>query len=419
MMQRLDMQRDGRLTQAFHLGNAVHSASFWIWCALLSFPLMTVERNSADSTLAYQVVGLLQYSVIAFAVHRARLVLAPTRFDKLQWLVLAVIVFSLALQFHGDEGAVAAGIAYTILLLAEVLLLSLIWTMPPEEIERCLAGVALVLAVFGISAIALLGWPEERNVGGIHPNFFGTIVLIGFIFSLFRKSAAMSAARLVCFGLAAIVSSRFAVIGCIIALLVYEATCKPRLYRLAALACAGGVLVLLFSGQIADVLALSDPDRGLGSGFTGRDNEWSLALDSIARDPFGVGFKRQPTDVAGHNGYLKTMIELGIPGGSIMIAAMLCIVVRAVFDAAVLSGGRDADLQRFASARAAGLAALTFASFFQPQIFNFGDIHGISFMLLLFSPPPGGSRERPAFGVDRRRAPGLARVASPRVVTVR
>jgi hypothetical protein len=35
------------------------------------------------------------------------------------------------------------------------------------------------------------------------------------------------------------------------------------------------------------------------------------------------------------------------------------------------------------------LVALAFASFFQPQMFNLGDIHGISVMLLLFSPSFG------------------------------
>ena len=133
-----------------------------------------------------------------------------------------------------------------------------------------------------------------------------------------------------------------------------------------------------------DVFALDDPSRSLDSGFTGRDNLWIRALAAIADAPFGQGFKRPAVEDAGHNGYLRWLLEFGVIGGSLIIAATVSTVVIALIEA--FFSGADTHLRRFASARAAGLVALTFASFFQPQLFNLGDIHGLTVMLLLFSP---------------------------------
>src|SRR6202022_4819355 len=104
----------------------------------------------------------------------------------------------------------------------------------------------------------------------------------------------------------------------------------------------------------------------------------------IADNPFGMGFKRPSALAAGHNGYLKILLEFGIIGGGLIIAAVVSIVLRGLFEA-IVNFREDSRLRRFASARAGGLVALSFATFFQPQMFNLGDVHGLSFMLLLFS----------------------------------
>jgi hypothetical protein len=68
------------------------------------------------------------------------------------------------------------------------------------------------------------------------------------------------------------------------------------------------------------------------------------------------------------------------------------IVLRALFET-IVSFREDSRLRRFASARAGGLVALLFATFFQPQMFNLGDVHGISLMLLLFRPGRASARQ--------------------------
>jgi O-antigen ligase len=364
--------------------------SLWAWCALLSFPLITVDAYEATTNvvLIYQGAGLLLFVIVTMAVVPFRAAGALKRYTPFQAAIVLVILLSLALQFHGPEASIIEGIAYTLALIAVISCLSAVWTMRPDELATCLGGIAVVLVASGVCAIAVFGWPEGRRVGGIHPNAFGSIMLAGFVSSQFCEGFVMVGLRVVCVILAAAVSSRFAVIGCLLAFLIVEMRSRASRSRLALLALAGAACLLLFPYLLMDVLALDDPARNLDSGFTGRDDQWSIALAAIADAPFGLGFKRPPADAVGHNGYLRWLVEFGVVGGSLLIVSTLSTVVIALIEASLFSGADD-RLRRFASARAGGLVAMIFASFFQPQLFNLGDIHGLTVMLMLFSPKIG------------------------------
>lgn len=366
--------------------------SFLTWCVLLSFPLMAMEfRIGSDSQVVlYQLLGAAQYLTVALMVRLSGDLIG--RYDYFQISIFVIIFLSLGLQLHDDAVLVAVGIAYTVALIATIVALSLIFTMPAEAVARCLGGAAVVFVVFGVSAIALFGWPQGRQVGPIHPNFFGSVMLSAFIFSQFREGAFFLLLRIIAFGLAIAVSTRFALIGSLLAFLVFEITYNPFNLKLPLLSLLAVACFLVFNQQIVDVLALDDPARGVGSGFTGRDEEWAFALSEIADNPFGMGFKRPSAVAAGHNGYLKILLEFGIIGGGLIIAAVVGIVLRALFEA-IVNFREDSRLRRFASARAGGLVALLFATFFQPQMFNLGDVHGISLMLLLFRPGRSSARQ--------------------------
>jgi O-antigen ligase len=366
--------------------------SFLTWCVLLSFPLMAMEfRIGSDSQVVlYQLLGAALYLPVALMVRLSGDLIG--RYDYFQISIFVIIFLSLGLQLHDDAVLVAVGIAYTVALIATIVALSLIFTMPAEAVARCLGGAAVVFVVFGVSAIALFGWPQGRQVGPIHPNFFGSVMLSAFIFSQFREGAFFLLLRIIAFGLAIAVSTRFALIGSLLAFLVFEITYNPFNLKLLLLSLLAVACFLVFNQQIVDVLALDDPARGVGSGFTGRDEEWAFALSEIADNPFGMGFKRPSAVAAGHNGYLKILLEFGIIGGGLIIAAVVSIVLRALFEA-IVNFREDSRLRRFASARAGGLVALLFATFFQPQMFNLGDVHGISLMLLLFRPGRSSARQ--------------------------
>jgi O-antigen ligase len=361
--------------------------ALWIWCALLSFPLLSIDAIEMDTTnnkaLVYQTAGLLLFVVVILTAMPARAALSIFRYSPFQLTIVLVILLSLPLQFYGPEFAILSGIAYTVTLLVVIACLSTLWTLPQEALAICFGGMSLIFAAFGLSAIAAFGWPHDRVLGTIHPNAFGSVMLAGFVLSLFSGRPAMLAVRIICLVLAAAVSSRFAVIGCLLAYLVFELSLRPFSAKLAVAALATLALLLLFPNALMNLLALDDPSRNLDSGFTGRNDLWNRALEAIAEAPFGLGFKRSLYENSGHNGYLKWLVEFGVLGGGLIIASAISVITVALVDPWLAA---TTDYRRLAAARAGGLVAVMFASFFQPQLFNLGDIHGLSVMLMLFSP---------------------------------
>jgi len=85
-----------------------------------------------------------------------------------------------------------------------------------------------------------------------------------------------------------------------------------------------GLMVLvavIVSGDYVtnDLMMLSDPLRGVGSGATGRAHAWAETWDLFAAHPWvGVGYRQHEqyllSDSSAHNGYLATLAETGIFG---------------------------------------------------------------------------------------------------------
>jgi hypothetical protein len=368
--------------------------AFWVWCGLLTFPMIGTTQDLAEvvhvfstsrAVLICQAAGLALFSLVVCLSDFARMALALRRLQAAQLAILFIVYLSLALQLHDAEAAIFIGILYTCLLLLTAMVLSVLWTLDADDLARCLCVASVILSLFGIAAIAILGLPQGRNVGDIHPNLFAEPLLAAFIFSQFRAGMLGIAVRIVCFVMVALVSARFAIIGCILSIGMFELTFRPWGWRVSLLLIVSLMLSLFFWPQIAAIIALDDPTRDLSSGFSGRDEYWQASLAAIADHPFGIGFKRTIVDEAGHNGYLKTLLEFGIVGGGLIIFLMGCVLVLAGVESATHSG-EDPQQRRFACARFAGLVALAFGAFFQPQLLNLGDAFGISVLFLLFKP---------------------------------
>jgi hypothetical protein len=370
------------------------SVAFWAWCALISYPMINEsydlaelvhEFTSSRTAAIGQATGLSMFVTTMCIAYPARLRSAIGNLNLAQLAILLIVYLSVALQLHGQETATLTGIFYTSLLLATVLTLSVLWTLDPDDFEKCFGAASVILCLFGISAIAFLGWPKGRNIGGIQPNLFAAPLLTAFIFAQFRPGVLGILVRILCFGMVALVSSRFALIGCVAALVLFELTFNSRsLWNVLALIIAL-VAGVLFSSEIVSVLGLDDSTRGLSSGFSGRDEYWYGALAAIADNPLGIGFKRAIGDESGHNGYLKTLLEFGVVGGGLMILLLACSIVMAGIEA-IETSGKTRQQHRFACARFGGLVALSFGAFFQPQLLSLGDTFGIAFLLLLFKP---------------------------------
>jgi hypothetical protein len=385
------------------IGTMAVTFSFWTWCLFLSFPLLNATQDPTEfssefvyngASLAWQIPGLALFIIAASLAFPARLLSMPGRFGISQIAILAIFLLSLALQLHNEEGLILTGILYTCIFFVTALSVPVLWTMAPADLERCMTGAAVILCCFGITAIAVFGIPAGRDVGGIQANLFAIPLVAGFIFSQFRSGILSIVIRILCFSMAALVSSRFAVIGCAIALLLHQFTFEPLRRGKIPLLFIALVASIVFWPQIAGIMALDDPTRGLSSGASGRDELWYGALDTISRNPFGIGFKRTIGNESGHNGYLKTLVEFGVVGGGLIIFFIGRELVLAGVDA-VRSSGKNRQQYRFACARFGGLAALVFGAFFQPQLFNLGDAFGVSLLLLFFKPRMNALSDRP------------------------
>jgi O-antigen ligase len=75
------------------------------------------------------------------------------------------------------------------------------------------------------------------------------------------------------------------------------------------------------------LLLLSDPGRGLTSGFTGRTIAWRETLDLFYSHPlFGVGYRQNEqylsTAIGAHNAYLATLADVGLFGAAAYLLLM-------------------------------------------------------------------------------------------------
>lgn len=384
--------------------------AFWVWCALLSFPMIELNPDFADAPTTFalggtvlvgQITGIALFIATVSLMHASRALASLGRLSLAQMAIIAIIYLSATLQLHDDEAATFIGVFYTFLLMLTAVMLSVVWTLPSGGIETSMNGASVIFCLFGISAMAILGLPDGRNVGGIQPNLFAAPLLAGFILSQFHAGKIGIVIRIMCFAMAAMVSSRYAMIGCITALVVHDLTFNGlRPWKVAA-AIVGVLSCIFLWPQITIMLALDDPSRDLSSGFTGRDEYWSAAMATITDHPFGIGFKRATAFESGHNGYLKTLVEFGIVGGGLIIFFVGCVVSVAGIEA-VRSTGLDRQQRRFACARLGGLIALAFGAFFQPQLFSLGDAFGVTLLLLLFKP---GTRPVAGRAARRTNAP--------------
>lgn len=173
---------------------------------------------------------------------------------------------------------------------------------------------------------------------GLHPNLGGE-VLFGCIITV-----AFAPSRLLRLGVGAVIlvlltllQSRAAFGG---AVLVYAGTealylVRGKSWHVQGRVVGFGLLVVAVIGltvilvnprtpvSAADwvsdrILLLDNPYRGLNTGFAGRTETWSVALESFQESPLmGEGMDRSGTTATGtqvHNGYLALLAEYGLVG---------------------------------------------------------------------------------------------------------
>lgn len=171
---------------------------------------------------------------------------------------------------------------------------------------------------------------------GLHPNYGGELLAGAAMLVAFQKQPAI---RWFGYALAVFclvqVQARASLLAALVVIAGVEAWGQRGvLTRMLAIGAAGlvAVCVLLLVSPSAmsrasdfvanQIFMANNPNRGLGSGFVGRDETWAVAVKDIIASPIaGKGMQQSGQTLLGlpiHNGYLKNLAEFGVPFGLVL-----------------------------------------------------------------------------------------------------
>jgi O-antigen ligase len=279
-----------------------------------------------------------------------------------------------------------------------------------------------------------LGW-NDVTIGGLQHNQVAATAataLVCFQFESRRKRWAGTGLVLL---LVVLTKSRSSLLFSGVFLVLMAALRAGRARAAAGiLAVAAGVLLfvaadtLVFQNNWAwmlldGLLSLSDPERGLGSGFTGRTNYWSDGWAAFCSRPLvGYGFRTRTRiveaavsleEINAHNGYLNMLLDVGVVGTMPLIGGLVVSLWG--------FSRRLASLSRCCSRLDAGQLkvnrdvcrisiSLVVSNMvvwaFEPYYLNLGVSHSVLLIIMLAAPvhhlcPPGGF----GFSVSRDGSP--------------
>ena len=312
-------------------------------------------------------------------------------------------------------------LAYLVTLGIALALSTSAWSYGSSRVLGALKNYAIFGTVLAVVVVGISGWDfAEGDRFGTYrnPNTFAVLILGLFISALAIKAAFIRWALLTTnLGLIALTGSRASLVAAVVAICCLgffrwremRGLSKVRLVTVIVL--LGGATVLLLGTEllagINDILAVDDPDRGLGSGFTGRTFAWLRALEIWSEHPvFGIGYRLQELYYedygvetwlnisSTHNGYLGTLVETGFLGAG-AVRVILFRRGRSLFRAA-LQGDTAAQL---ASAFMAGYLLL---AFFELFMFNVGNPTSLLFLLMISAPLIQRKKTRSALPLANR-----------------
>ncbi len=378
------------------------------WFASGSLPLIMLSRSVYDDgTIADEAPLVYSYMAVMFMIagllSNPQLIKKAIEYGKQSIPILVIIVsgimqaiVAIALEFY-------IGVAYACLLLGCILFSLAFWCLPEGKrifLYKCL----LVLNVSYVSVAFLIhGAPQDRFVGGIHPNLFGQAsIILAFSGLMILNGLKKTFVFLLSIFIAFVVSSRYAIAAVLIMwfgdFLLDTTWTKTRL-----LTAVGSVIAIaVIEGYpetsidlLGDVFLLNDPDRGRSSGISGRDYNWSLFLPQFEEHPlFGYGFRNILGVVGSHNGFMEYILENGLVISILFFAASFFILISNL--SAVWRSLSDRAFQaREGRVVLVTLIGIFFAANLQPQLINFGDQFGaLTLVTLLYVPKKFRSFER-------------------------
>lgn len=325
---------------------------------------------------------------------------APVR----MWLVLLVVILMSYLVGASDPRAARSDAADLLIPLAWIPIVFAINTVFVLAIATLVAGcpdrrlfpsIASIYCVLTAPFLVYIDITGERVWGrlsaGLQPNMWGLVGLTVCLAAFARKPGILTIGSFVV-GAATILlsSSRESLLSVAAGVMVVVALYlqdmnRPRFVRLLAGACVTLIVVAVTLDPYilnaihyvgSEVFLLDSPERGLGSGFTGRSELWAAAYDIWLKSPLlGIGFRQHeqfmPDGMPAHNAYLAMLADTGMIGLIVYLVLLIGSLVGAY-------GIQDRRTRRFALAI---IVAYIVSGFFDRRTINGGNPFSLFFLM--------------------------------------
>lgn len=358
----------------------------WVYIALL-IPLLFLSRDMSTGKSSGDVnfipAGIIYLIMFLCAFRR----LNPDPDNKLFFhpsdMALILVITVLAAQILYTQNTLIFFNAVFFIMVAVTIRSA---SLRDDFFEHLNTASTYVLS-FMIFSLIFLGPVQDRWIGGMHPNNFAGIAVSAVILSMFGSVRKFEIVTAISIFFSILVSSRYAIVSIAISFVFYWAMNMRRAgsVRIAFVSVSLFLFVIheLYQAQngiIYNILELGDAHRGLSSGISGRDEMWAHFAPQIFERPLlGYGFRMRDAYLPVHNGFLATILEVGIIAAFGIFSYML-LRLKIFFTSC-----RDVDPTVIRGRFVAATLAITFAALLQPQLFSFGETFGLTSLIILFS----------------------------------
>lgn len=377
-----------------------------VWISLVSFPLLRLENPFSamfdealgnPSLLPFQIAGFLAFLIGVIWGHRSILLLTEKVITENLGHTVLIGGFLIVAIFSVMSAEPLSSMMYALAAGATVIIGSFFWCSSIKTLRLTWIACTLISATFLITAIAYHGFPEDRWIGGVHPNIYSGSAFALTVFGALTGNKGLRYVSLL-LGLyfAALVSSRYALLAIIVFAVVLSYLESKQNSRTAGMGIPllVGFLVLLWFFDLVgisehlqlgldNILLFSDEHRGIDSGASGRLELWLQGLEDIARLPlYGIGFRLGREFSGNHNAFINMFVEVGVIAGALLLCG-LALTVQKLWRNALTPARSKTDLSRahYSRVALAGSVGAITGMIFQPQIFNIGDTFAVTFFL--------------------------------------
>ena len=378
------------------------------WILAISVPLIGLERDYYTGMEKNEISFVWTFFPIILMTSAILSIKGLYQFLIGRAVSLEVVAFFIILVTSVVLGRLSSS-AYAALGIFLMLIFMAFWSMDSALRKNCFKMISVItIGVFYI-AILVHGLPQERWIGGIHPNIAGTLLTAGAIAAFLgwqRKCLPLVVLAIIG---TILVSSRYSIMAIFIILTIVGYVKIANSWQARTAIALGGITIitLLFFGDSFDfinkTLQISDRNRGITSGFTGRSDLWANFRPQFIEAPlFGYGFRNREDYLTTHNAYMNLILENGILISGFLLIFITFKLVNGLFVMKKMSWE--------GCCVTSGLFALMMSLFFQPQLINFGDTVGVMFLILLAAPSPRHFIEQVA--TEPRQAQSIRMTAS-------